>query len=270
VSYVRLETRADSVVNAFTAAGVKVDYLITGPYNTGGVCGDVPNQTAANTWAANAVAEYKAHPGIVSIELMSEPGGTWLWGANALSQANSTCYAMLLKTVRSTFDATFGRGNYPPLLASWDGGYSSGPNTWGQEWLSADPNALSYVDAITVHPYGGGCGTAVASSALGHRDNVIAAENQTHMPIYITEVGWPTDTASGCTGDSLQWSEADQATNIYNFIVWARTTSYIKAVWIFNCGDYGPNNWYGIERLDGNHKPSYLALHEAALGLPKS
>jgi hypothetical protein len=155
-----------------------------------------------------------------------------------------------------------------PKRPSYDGGYSVGPNTWGQEWVAADPNALTYVDGITMHPYGGT--GAKATSALGGWTNVAAAEAATHMPIYITEVGWPTAVGQPNTGDSFQWTEADQATNIYNFVNWARTTSYIKAVWIFNCGDYGTNNWYGIEHSDGTHKKSYEDLRRAALGLPQS
>ena len=44
-------------------------------------------------------------------------------------------------------------------------------------------------------------------------------------PVYITEVGWPTCVVAGCathTGDSLEWTQQEQATNIYNFINWAR------------------------------------------------
>jgi hypothetical protein len=252
VSYVRVSTTAN--IAAYTAAGVAVDYVIVGPYNSGGVCA-----LNATTWANSAVADYRAHPEIVALEILNEPGGTWFWGPNALSQANATCYANLLVTVVNAFGA-----NHPMFLASWDGGYASGSN-WGQEWTSANPNAMGDVEGITLHPYGG-TGT-VASSALGNRASVAAAEAATYMPIFITEVGWPTAVGQPSTGDSLQWTETDQATNIYNFVIWARSTSYIKSVVIVNYRDFGTNNWYGITRLNGTHKSSYRALYCAAQGL---
>jgi len=240
---------------------VAVIDCMAGPYSSGGV-----SQLDANAWAANAVATYRASPSILAIEVLNEPGGTWFWGSNALSQANANAYANLLKTVYTAFVSAFG-ANRPALLASYDGGYSGGL-TWGQMVWAADPNVASYVDGITVHPYGGT--SSVSASALGNRANVAAAHAATGLPVYITELGWPTAVGQPATGDSLQWSEADQATNIYNFVGWARSTGYIKAVIIFMYADYGSNNWYGIVRADQSHKKSYEDLRRAALGLPQS
>jgi hypothetical protein len=261
VSYVRLDTPSSALVTSYTSAGISVIDAISGPYSAGGV-----SAVDANAWAANAVAAYRANPQIVAIEVLNEPGGTWFWGAGALSQSNATAYANLLKTVHNAFVSAFG-ANRPVLLASYDGGYSSG-SPWGQEWTSADPNALTYIDGITIHPYGGP--GSVSSSALGNRANIAAAEAQTHMPIYITEVGWPTAVGQPATGDSLQWSEADQATNVYNFVNWARSTGYVRSVVVFNYRDYGSKDWYGITRGDGTHKKSYEDLRRAAQGLPQS
>jgi len=261
VSYVTLNTPSSSLVNTYNSAGVAVIDCMAGPYSSGGV-----SQLDANAWAANAVATYRASPSILAIEVLNEPGGTWFWGSNALSQANASAYANLLKTVHNAFVSAFG-ANRPALLASYDGGYSGGL-TWGQMVWAADPNVASYIDGITVHPYGGT--SSVSSSALGNRANVAAAHSATGLPVYITELGWPTAVGQPATGDSLQWSEADQATNIYNFVGWARSTGYIKAVIIFMYADYGSNNWYGIVRADQSHKKSYEDLRRAALGLPQS
>ena len=99
---------------------------------------------------------------------------------------------------------------------------------------------------------------------------VAAAHLATGLPVYVTEVGWPTAVGQLATNDSLQWSEADQATNIYEFIQWARDTGYIKAVIIFEYRDSGANMAYGITRADGTHKKSFEDLRRAASGLPKS
>ena len=261
VNYVRLDTPTSSRIASYTSAGVSVIDVIAGPYNSGGV-----SALDANAWAANAVATYKASPSIVAIEILNEPGGSWFWGSNALSQTNAAAYAHVLKTVHDAFVSAFG-ANRPLLLASYDGGYS-GALTWGQEVWSADPNVASYIDGITMHPYGGA--GSVSSSALGNRANVAAARTATGLPVFITELGWPTAVGQPNTGDSLQWSEADQATNIYNFVTWARGTGYIKAVIVFNYSDYGTNMWYGITRVDQSHKKSYEDLRRAALGLPQS
>jgi hypothetical protein len=50
------------------------------------------------------------------------------------------------------------------------------------------------------------------------------------------------------TGDSLQWTELEQAQNIFNFVTWSAKTGYVAAVTIFGYRDYGTNDWYGVER----------------------
>jgi hypothetical protein len=157
----------------------------------------------------------------------------------------------------------------------------------------------SYVNGIVVHTYGGtsidttNATTIKASytaSAAGNRQDAEDAHSYTGKPIYITEVGWPTDTlgATATTqnddGDSLQWPEGDSAANqypgldqcdnVYNFLNWARSTNYINAVTIFGYIDYGTNDFYGMERWDNpagpnlSKKPSWYALGAAARSLP--
>jgi exo-beta-1,3-glucanase (GH17 family) len=187
-----------------------------------------------------------------------------------MSTANAAAYATLLKTVHAAFVGHYGAGA-PKILASYDGG-SSGSTTWGQEVWASDPNNIaSYVDGVTVHPYGG-TGNA-AQSAQGNRAGVTAAHTDTGKPVWITEVGWPTAVSQPATGDSLQWTELEQAQNIFNFVTWSATTGYVAAVTIFGYRDYGTNDWYGVERygqggstVDGSKKPGWTALVEAAAG----
>ena len=86
------------------------------------------------------------------------------------------------------------------------------------------------------------------------------AAAKTGKPVYVTEIGWPTALGQPSTGDSLQWSQADQATNLTNFMDWARGTGYVGAAVYFNYRDYGTNMWYGIESASGTKKPAYDAL----------
>jgi hypothetical protein len=261
VNYVSLDTGTSTRIASYNNAGVKVIDVIVGPYTSGGV-----KALNADAWAANAVATYRASPSIIAIEILNEPGGSWFWGSGALSTANAAAYAHLLKVVHAAMVNAFG-ADRPLLLASYDGGYAGG-RTWGQMVWAADPNVGSYIDGISMHPYGGN--TNRTASALGNRANVAAAHNATGKKVWITELGWPTAVGQPSTGDSFQWSEAAQADNIYNFIGWARGTSYVKAVITFMYSDYGTNMWYGVRRIDGSHKKAYEDLRRAAHGLPQS
>ncbi len=249
-SYVRLES--PSSIAGWTAAGVKVIDCMAGPVTSGGVAA-----VNATEWAAKAVATVKANPAIAAIEVLNEPGNEWMgWGSNAGDAANAAAYDHLLKVVHEAFVANFG-SNYPPILASYDGG--EGPTTWGQEMWAAEPNVGNYINGITMHSYGGTSNRT--HSALGDREQIENAHAQhPNIPIYVTEVGWPTAVGQPSTGDSFQWTEAEQAQNITNFITWAKGTGYIADVTIFNYRDYGTNDYYGIETASGVHKLSYTAL----------
>lgn len=248
--YVRLES--PSSIAGWTAAGVKVIDDMAGPSNGGGV-----SAVNAAEWAAGAVAAVRANPEIAAIEVLNEPGNQWMgWGSNAGSAANAAAYDHLLKVVHEAMVANFG-SHYPRLLASYDGG--EGPTTWGEEMWAAEPNVGSYINGITLHTYGGNSNPT--HSALGARDRVETAHAQhPNIPVYITEVGWPTAVGQPPTGDSLQWTEVEQAANITNFITWAKATGYVADVTIFNYRDYGSNDFYGIETAKGAHKLSYTAL----------
>jgi hypothetical protein len=248
-SYVRVNSQ--SSVPGYIAAGLHVIDLLLDE-NSAGVSG-----LNATEYAAKAVAAVKANPKMAALEVLNEPGNEWgAMGPNAGSAANAAAYDQLLKVVHEALVANFG-SNYPPVLASYDGG--EGPTTWGQEMWAAEPNVGNYINGITLHSYGGTSNRA--HSALGDRAMIEAAHAQhPSIPIYITEVGWPTAVGQPSTGDSLQWTEAEQAQNITSFVNWAKGTGYIQDVTIFNYRDYGTNDFYGIETAAGAHKLSYTAL----------
>jgi hypothetical protein len=230
------------------------------------------------TWAMNAVASYQSEcagstKDCPSVEVLNEPGGHWFWGSAALSQANANAYAMLLEDAYNAFHSRYGAAA-PLILASYDGGYSGG-SAWGpMVWANTvGVNVNSYVDGVTVHPYGG-TGNPTAS-AQGERASVTSAHTATGKPVWVTEVGWPTDCTSSCpstvneTGDSLQWDQTQQAANIYNFVTWARSTGYVVAVTIVQYRDDStPVAAYGVKTASGVQKSAYTALQEAAQGKP--
>jgi exo-beta-1,3-glucanase (GH17 family) len=111
---------------------------------------------------------------------------------------------------------------------------------------------------VTAHPYGGSSGQN-GGAAGGHQD-VEGAHAATGLPVYVTEVGWPTAVGQPSTGDSQQWSEAEQAQNMTNFVAWAHSTGFVKMVTFFNAVDYGSNTAYGVETSSRRHKLSFATL----------
>jgi Bacterial Ig domain/Glycosyl hydrolase catalytic core len=256
VNTVRYEaSRGLSGLEAFKQAGLRIQLNFSGPYNSGGVC--ALDETA---WVAETLAFYKTNTNPTqtpAIEVLNEPGGTWFWGSNATSTANATCYRDLLKKTYSAFHGQYGAAA-PKILGTLDG--ASGLS-FGKAWVTSDWR--TYVDGFIVHPYGGT--SSKGSSALGNRARIESAHQMTGGPVYVTEVGWPTAVGQPSTGDSLQWTEAEQAANITGFISWAASTDYVAEVIYFNYRDFGTSSWYGVIRTNGTRKPSYEALRQAAL-----
>jgi hypothetical protein len=250
VEYVRLDTPSN--ISAWTNAGLKVIADESGPYDSSGVSG-----LDAHAYVERVVAFVKANPQVWAVEVLNEPGGQWFWGGSAESATNRTAYANLIVAVHDALVAKFGDAR-PLILASYDGGHDSS-NAWGEAW-SQNATALADADMITEHPYGG-VGDR-ASASLGDRANVQAAYAKTHKPIAITEVGFPT---KGPTGDSLKYSEAEQASSVAQIVAWARSTNYVKAITIYGYRDSGAEGGYGLQRHDGTKKPAWLALEQAAL-----
>lgn len=258
VKDVRLESRFanDTEVGAAAAAGVRVDTWLFG---TSGTIGKINPAT----YAGEVVAVFKRYGAGGSfwqgrqdlggrfVEVLNEPGGSWAW----TDPTDYAAYTNLLKAVHEALAANFAPAVRPLVLASWDA-----PNhPFGLGWAAL--GGLAYCDGVTVHPYGGANGES--GGALGDRSSVEEAHALSGKPVYITEVGWPTAVGQPSTGDSQQWTEAQQAQNITSFIHWAQGTGYVAMVDIFGYVDYGSNYAYGIERKDRAHKLSYAALAAA-------
>lgn len=198
----------------------------------------------------------KTDLGATTTEVLNEPGNPYFWS----DPGNYSGYAGLIESVQTAL-AVLPAADHPKLLVSYDGGF--GGDSYGRALVKTDPNLLNLGLGWTVHPYGGKSSTS--SSALGNRSRVTEAYADTHQPVYVTEVGWPTALGKEATGDSLQWSESQQAANIKEFVLWARSLGYVDAVIDFNYADYGTNNWYGIVDTSGTkHKLAYNTLKSLA------
>lgn len=295
---------AGSDITWFAHNGVKVIVDFSGPYNgvqDGGDGGGVSELIANGgdaIWADNALSWYKKYCGTTNtvcpvIEVLNEPDGWWFWGKKndptTAGQTNANAYATLVHTAYTTFHNSLGN-NAPAIVATADG-------SWGQEWWNANSGTLgsssSYVDGVVSHPYGGDqnsplTAAEVHASGSGNQAQVIGEHSLTGKPVYVTEVGWPTDvsgpspTTTGQTGDSMQWPEGDssgnaypgwdQCDNVYNFVSWARGTGYVNAVTIYGyidniSGGVQPAA-YGLETWNNgttHYKDAWSALKAAGL-----
>jgi hypothetical protein len=234
------------------AAGVHIASVIFG---TGGSIGAIsPSAYAAEI--ESYFAKYGLNGGL-SVEVLNEPGNHIFWSDPTAYAA----YAALAKAVHEAL-ATLPASSRPAELCSWDGGEAS-PNAdkpWGQGIKVA--GALAYCDGVTVHPYGGKTGGD--GGALAGRQDIELAHGESGKPVYVTEVGWPTAVGQPATGDSQQWTEAQQAANITGFMQWAAATGYVPMAIYFNYVDYGANDFYGIETQERRHKLGFAALAEAS------
>lgn len=251
IHYVRTSGDHGALVAEMTKAGVQVASVIFGQ---GGTIGAIN----PSTYAAEIVSYFKRYgrAGGLSVELLNEANAPWYWS----DAGNTTAYAKLAKAVHEGL-ATLPASIRPAELCDWDGG--RGPSsTWGPKLKAT--GALAYCDGVTVHPYGGSSGQD--GGALGGRADVEGAHAGSGLPVYITEIGWPTAVGQPATGDSQQWTFAQQAENITRFMTWARGLHYVSMVIYFNYVDYGSNDFYGIETAARVHKPSFAALAKAAAG----
>jgi Glycosyl hydrolase catalytic core len=266
--------------------GVKADLLLgTGTYNTGSSTGDEGANWGTGGiggWALQQVTNIMNACGSSNpsaecpfVEILNEPYGSWYYGSNADSEQSADAYAQAVQDVYSDIHTAF--GNTSPKVLAWAAGpgcpNGNSPSCTDQwfTWLRDDyPNLGNYYDGVVVHPYGGGSGYSQTLSAQGNRNAVTSAYNATGKPVYVTEVGWPTDTGASDTGDSQQWTETQQADNIYDFVQWARSTGYVAGVWLYNYTDDSAPAWYGVTRNNEpgqtawSRKPGWTALQEAA------
>jgi hypothetical protein len=225
---------------AYEAAGWKMIDLIGHNPATG---------VNAETLASQAVARAKAHPAIIATEILNEPQNPYMGGSE--SQANIEAYARLVNTVAKRLHES--TSSVP--LWSADGGYAGVPSWGAKVWPLLDANAKAN-GRPTTHPYGGTNNRE--QSALGGRKRIEEAFALTKERGWTTEIGWPTAVGQPPTGDSLQWTQAEQAQNIESLLLWA--PPYDEAVVIFQYRDYGTNDFYGIETSSGVHKLSFAVV----------
>lgn len=142
---------------------------------------------------------------------------------------------------------------------------------WTDDMLSAVPNLGAAIDAFSVHPYAANTSVDTWTGSnwqTAKLDREIRPDLIRHglgdKPIWVTEIGWPT-CSSACNG----FTESEQAANLARFDQLVRTEwTYVKAVFYYALNDQDGGSgdptdreqWFGVIRRDGSHKPAYAAL----------
>lgn len=266
VHYMRMseESQTEKDMEALVAAGVRPATVLFGEGGSIGALAEKPEAYLAKIvaffkaygyggtfWAGNKEREDKY--AALACEVLNEPGGSWFWS----DPENYSGYTSLLKDVYETLTKEFTKGNRPWVLASYDGGHND--VTFGNEIKAL--GAMSFCDAVTAHNY-----KKDKPLNEGNRLDIEECHKLSGKPVWNTELGWTTALGQENTGDSEQISEAEQAEAVQHYGEWVRSkgASMIQC-WMYFCyHDFGTNNWYGVETLEGVHKPSFAKLGEQA------
>jgi hypothetical protein len=213
VNHVRLDQAGSTTVSDigyYTSDNVKADIDYSGDvnhgssYDSGGV-----SAINASSWASGALSWYESSCNITecpTIEVLNEPYGSWFWGSNADDQTNADAYGDLVEATYNAFHTKYGSSGPKILANTFANGCSNGSAVgcsdpwWG--WLkSHDPSIANYYDGVIIHAYGG-TGNATLS-AEGDRNAITSAYDATGKPVYVTEVGWPTDIGNNSSPSSV-------------------------------------------------------------------
>jgi polysaccharide biosynthesis protein PslG len=145
---------------------------------------------------------------------------------------------------------------------------SSGDDVPDWRWMrqAIGHGLLAHTDGIAVHLYNH-CIRAdlVGSDELAERldalRGIVSAAGYPQMPLFVTEVGWPTH--EGPCGIT----ETAAATHSLRFLLEASVRPWVAGVWFYELQDGGddPRNRehrFGLLRRDGTEKPAGCALRE--------
>ncbi len=137
------------------------------------------------------------------------------------------------------------------------------------DWLSAmlSAGALGFFDALSIHPYNF---NEAARTGDAWAQDMLATEGVIHrftggrdIPLYITEMGWPT--YSGPHGISPK----EAAAYLAQMFLLARTMTFLKGIWWYDLRDGGwdernRENDFGLVDPDLKPKPAFAALKAVA------
>ena len=252
--------------------------LIDTPSWAGSAWNEIPADPAEYAEYTAKVAErygpggsfWQAHPEIATFapeyfELWNEP----YLGAFSAGNVDPGRYARLVKAAAGAGHSSNPQARY--LLAA-DLGPTGDRHTFIDGMYSAVPGLSSYFDAVAVHPYTTGHSPDEVYGGWGFpRLADIRAKFVDHgaqdKPLWITEIGWST-----CPSHPNCVSEQEQADYLRRMFELLRTnySGYVRAAFVYCRADLSsndpsdPEDWFGLQRVDGSQKPAYDVFRNAA------
>jgi hypothetical protein len=136
---------------------------------------------------------------------------------------------------------------------------------WLKEFIAA--GGLAHLDAVSVHSYTLFRYRVNPEGAILSLDRLHAllkaAEPTRDIPVYVTEMGWPTN--QGRHGVS----EREAANYMVRFMLLARSRPWVAGVWWYDLIDDGASNTnaqhrFGMVRTNLTPKPAFLAARTVA------
>jgi hypothetical protein len=137
------------------------------------------------------------------------------------------------------------------------------------DWLSAvlSGGGLGFFDALSIHPYNFDMPARTADTwahDMSTTETVIHRYTSGRdIPLYITEMGWPTYAGSGGS------SPAEAAAYLAQMLLLARTLPFLKGIWWYDFRDDGWNasnkeDNFGLVDPNLKAKPAFQALTAVA------
>jgi hypothetical protein len=265
--------RYDHLLIEAAARNIRIlPVLINTPSWAGSSWNQIPsNPSEYAEYTAKVVARYgpggsfwRSRPKIASFapdyfELWNEPYLSFF----SADGVNPGRYAKLVKAATATGRAANPKAKFLLEADQTPGGDAR--HTFIDDMYAAVPDLNSYFDAVAVHPYSGSSAPDDPRGGWGFpriadvRDKFVS-HGAKDKPLWITEVGWSTCPSNPdyCT------SEQDQAAYLSQMfdLLQSKYSSYVRAAFIYRREDLGSDpsdkeGWFGLERLDGSHKPAY-------------
>ncbi|MEJ6022113.1 hypothetical protein [Ramlibacter sp. PS4R-6] len=144
---------------------------------------------------------------------------------------------------------------------------SAGDDIPGWPWMreALAHGLLSHADGVALHLYNHCTGAAAGSDELATRLDamraLMSAAGKAQMPVFVTEVGWPTHKGA------CETAEPAAALHALRFLLEASVRPWVAGVWFYELQDGGddaanPEHHFGLLRRDGTEKPAGCVLRE--------
>jgi hypothetical protein len=251
----------DRIVDASIAAGVSPLFILdyTSPfYQNGEKPTTEPAIQAFSRYAEYVVRHFKGK--VHMYEVFNE----WDGGTAHLAPGTPEGYVNLLKRVYSTIKSV------DPSITVVGGAVTSVGlrNGWLDQMLAA--GAAQWLDVVSIHPYTYWDGKGKTRTPVGWQQIVRNSEASIqkyaagrNVPIYVTEIGWPTHQGPAGTPPDEEAAFAAQT------LLLSRSMPDVKGLWWYDLRDAGdkpsePEYNFGLVKPDLTPKPAFAAFSAVA------